>query len=326
MEQTKNKIKLVTVGGGNGSAISLIALKNLLPDIEIKAVISTSDSGGSSGDLRREFATLPPGDILRAILAQAPFDYPTLKKIFHSNRFAENSKLSGHNLGNLVFVLLEQYAGDFMSAVRAFEEIVQSAGRVYPATLNFTDLAVELSDGSTLIGETKIDRPFINQTGRIKHAWLSPESEIYSGAATALREADYIIVGPGSLYTSVIATMLPRGFDEAVRQSKAKLIFVAGNAYEANGEKGPRDLSESIYEVARYLPRKLDIVICNNHVLSEREKDAYARKGWATYNFDEDRIRGQVEFISADLERVGGGLCPDKLGQIFRKIISYESC
>ncbi|HOX61057.1 MAG TPA: uridine diphosphate-N-acetylglucosamine-binding protein YvcK [Candidatus Magasanikbacteria bacterium] len=321
MNEVKKKIKVVTVGGGNGSAISLGALKKILPDIEIKAAVSTSDSGGSSGDLRREFATLPPGDILRAVLALAPFDYRVLKKIFHSNRFTTNQKLFGHNLGNLVFVLLEQYAGDFIAAIRAFEEIMESVGHVYPSTLNFTDLAVELTDGSTLVGETEIDRPSVNQTGRIKRAWLSPRSEIYSETASALREADYIIIGPGSLYTSVIAAMLPDGFREAVNDSKAKLIFVAGNAYEANGEMGPRILSESVRELQTYLPRKIDMVICNNHLLTDDERGVYTRRGWAAYDFDYANIPQGSEVVSADFERSGGGLCPDKLGEIFKKIL-----
>lgn len=323
MNEENNKIKVVTIGGGNGSAISLGAVKTLLPNVDIKAIISTSDSGGSSGDLRREFATLPPGDILRAVLALAPFDYRVLKKIFHTNRFSANPKLTGHNLGNLVFVLLEQYAGNFIAAIRAFEEIVEAVGHVYPTTLNFTDLSVELMDGTVLAGETNIDRPLVGQAMRIKRAWLSPDSVVYSETATALREADYIVIGPGSLYTSVIAAMLPKGFREAISDSKAKLIFVAGNAYEANGEMGPRTLSESVLEIQTYLPRKLDVVVNNNHVLTPDEKSIYARRGWAVYDCDYENISKELRVISEDFERTGGGLCPDKLGDILKKIILY---
>src|SRR3989339_860667 len=117
-----SKKKVVVIGGGNGSAISIVALKQNLDLFDISAVISMSDSGDSSGRLREEFNTLPPGDIMRAVLALSKYDYPLLKQIFFRNRFSGAGKLDGHNLGNLALILGEKYDGDFMSAIRALEQ------------------------------------------------------------------------------------------------------------------------------------------------------------------------------------------------------------
>ena len=104
--------KIVVLGGGNGSAISINALKNLGDNVQISAVVSTSDSGGSSGVLRKEFKTLPPGDVMRAVLAMSPYNYDILKKMFYRNRFSGCGKLDNHNLGNLFLVLAEKYGSD----------------------------------------------------------------------------------------------------------------------------------------------------------------------------------------------------------------------
>lgn len=287
---------------------------------EISAVVSMSDSGGSSGRLRQEFDTLPAGDILRAVLAMSPYDYEVLKTIFHKNRFRGNEKLDGHNMGNLFLVLSEKYAGDYLAPVRALEQAVEAIGHVYPVTLNKTDLAVELSNGDIVRTEEVIDRPDYDKSLRIQKAWLEPSGKIYEGAKKVIEEADCIIIGPGSLYTSIVAALLPDGVKQAINKSSAKLIYVLGNAYEINGETGPKKLSEFVKELQEYLPRKLDTVIFNNHQLNEYQKEKYREKGWESISFDGDAV-SDYNLIQADFEKEEGGLDPEKLGRVLRRII-----
>ncbi|MGI6314379.1 MAG: gluconeogenesis factor YvcK family protein [Patescibacteria group bacterium] len=314
------KKKIVVMGGGNGSAITLNAVKKFVDNFEISAVISVSDSGGSSGRLRQEFDTLPPGDILRAVLALSPYDYPILKKIFHINRFSDNIKLAGHNLGNLFMTLIKNYTGNFIDSIRTLEQAVEAVGQVYPATLNKTDLVAELSDNSLIKGEAKIDIPEYNKNLRIKKVWLEPEAQIYSEAKRVIEEADYIFFGPGSLYTSVIASFLPNGFQEAFKNSQAKFIYIAGNARQKNGETGPRVWSEFVKTLENYLPRPLDFIIRNSHQFNEMEKKKYEERCWEETPFDPENLPNR-KIILGDYERFGGGLCPDKLREIIKKEI-----
>ncbi len=320
MNQSKSmQKKVVIIGGGNGSAISTNAMKQFIDDIELSSVISMSDSGGSSGKLREEFDTLPPGDILRAVLAMSKYDYTVLRQIFNKNRIKGNSKSAEHSLGNLVLTLLEKYNGDYMSAVRALEDAVEAQGHVYPTTLNKTDLVVKLDNGDIIKTEGVIDRPEYDKSLRIKKAWLEPEVNIFLEAKQKIEEADCIIIGPGSLYCSVVATLLPTGTKEAIEKSKAKLIYVCGDAYEGIGETGPKKLSDFINELENYLPRKLDTIIFNNAKLSDEQKKQYAEKKWNLIEFDEENLK-EHNIVAGDFEKKTGGLDPEKLGNILKEL------
>ncbi len=320
MNQFKSMQKnVVVIGGGNGSAITTNALKQFVPDIELSSVISVSDSGGSSGRLRDEFDTLPPGDILRAVLAMSKYDYKILRQIFNKNRISSDGNLDKHSLGNMLLVLLEKYSGDYMQAIRALEDAVEALGHVYPATLDKIDLVAELDNGDIVKTEAIIDRPDYDKKLRIKKAWLEPEGKIFEGAQKAIEEADGIIIGPGSLYCSIVATLLPKGIYQAIEKSKAKIVYVCGNAYEEKGETGPQKLSEFVSELENYLPRKVDVVVYNNAKLDNEQKKHYHEKLWTLIEFDEDNLTDR-NLVVGDFEKETGGLDPVKLGDIFKKI------
>lgn len=314
------KKKVVVIGGGNGSAIALVALKQNLQKFDISAVISMSDSGGSSGRLRKELGALPPGDIMRAVLALSKYDYPLLKRIFYGNRFKGKFKLNNHNLGNLFLALTAKYGGDFVAAVRALEEGVEALGKVFPTTLTMCDLAVELNNGKIVRTEAVIDKPSYNRAWQIKKAWLEPKVSAEKGALDVLKNADYIILSPGSLYTSVIATLLPNGIKEAIGKSKAKIIYVAGDAYRLNGETGPDSLSDTVAVLEEYLPRICDYIFYNNHQLSKKEHLYYHDKKWGQIKDDREKIKNH-KIIAFDFSRTGGGLCSIKLGKKFKDIL-----
>jgi len=314
------KKKTVVIGGGNGSAISAQALKKNLELFDIEIIVAISDSGGSTGKLREEFGVIPPGDILRAILSLSEYDYKMLKVIFHRIRFENAGKLDNHNLGNLFLVLANQYGGDFMQAVRALEQAVKAQGKAYPISLNSSDLVAELNNGEMIRTEGQIDRPKSREKNMINKVYLDPEVEIYKDARESIENADYILIGPGSLYCSIIATLLPKGTKEAIAKSKAKIIYVAGNAYEEKGENGPTVLSEYIKQLEQYLPRKIDLVIFNNAKLDSKQQAKYDRKEWRTIEFDKENL-GEYDIVTEDYETSTGGISKSKLGDIFKKVL-----
>src|SRR3989339_2031331 len=158
-----HKKNVVVIGGGNGSAVCLEGLKTYTNIFDISAVISMSDSGGSSGKLRKEFNTLPPGDIMRAVLSLSKYDYQSLRKIFYQPRFSGLGKLDTHNLGNLFLTLTIQFTGNFIHAIEAMSHSVEAKGRVYPVSLENINLVAELENGKVIKTEAFIDNPVYNR-------------------------------------------------------------------------------------------------------------------------------------------------------------------
>lgn len=313
-----NKKKVVVVGGGNGTAIVVEALKKYKDDFDISAIVSTADSGGSSGILRDELNTLPPGDILRVVLAMSGVcDYEILKEIFYKKRFSDLGKLDKHNLGNLFLVLAAQYSGDYVKAIRALEQSVGAIGKVYPSTLNNTHLAAELENGETIRTEAEIDRPTYDRDVKIKRVWLESNPKIFTDAAQVIEEADYVILSPGSLYGSTVAAILPEGFASALNKIKAKLIYIAGNRYELNGETGPTSLSDCVWVLNNYLFRKIDLIISNIHQINSAQKQFYSQNNWGVMDYNLEQMP-DTKIFPADLEKETGGLDPEKLSKALK--------
>lgn len=314
------KKKIVVVGGGNGSAVSIVALKQHLELFDLSAVVSMSDSGGSSGRLRRELGVLPPGDIMRVVLAMSKYDYVILKKVFFRERFTGAGKLDGHNLGNIFVSLAGQYAGNIIDAIKALGQSIETVGTVYPVMTEQADLVAELENGQIVRTEAEIDKPKYDLSIPIKKVWLEPQPEIYPEAEKTLLGADYIVFGPGSLFTSVIATTLAKGFKEAVEKSHAKLIFVTGNAYIQGAETCPHTLSGTVLALEKYLPRRLDAVLFNGQKLNDKQMELYSAKKWILLEDDKENLSG-VKVIRDGYEKAVGGLCALQLGEIFSKVL-----
>lgn len=319
--KSDTKKKIVVIGGGNGSAIVLDALKRQHDFFDIFSVVSMSDSGGSSGRLRKEFNTLPPGDIMRAALALSKYDYSTLRKIFYEPRFhGLGEKMEGHNIGNLFLVLMSEYAGGFLRGLEALLQSVDAVGKVFPVSLKPADLVAELNGGEIVRTEAFIDAPKYNRGLKIKKVWLEPECEAYEPAIEAIKKADEVILAPGSLFTSLVATLLPKGIKKAIEKSSARLIYVAGNGYRADGETGPESLSGMVKQLENYLPRPLNLIVHNNHKLDERQKKFYQEKKWAVFDYDPQNLAGR-DILSIDFAAEEGGLSSEKLSKILKEIL-----
>jgi len=272
--------KVVVIGGGSGTYQVLTGLKKY--PLEISAVISMSDSGGSTGRLRKELGILPPGDVRRAILALSdlPFAQKTLEEVFDF-RFKGEGSLAGHSVGNILLAALTQITGSMDKAIEEAARILNVSGKVYPVTLNKSNLVAILEDGSKVFGETNIDMRSFKIGIPIKKIFLSPKASVFKEAARAIREADLIVLGPGDLYTSLMATLLVDGVTDAINASKGKLVYIV-NLVTKRGETDDFKASDFINIVEKYLgdaKEKLSFVLVNKKFnLSEQKAGKWYKK------------------------------------------------
>jgi len=258
--------KIVVIGGGTGTYQTLLGLRPY--PVDLVAVVTMSDSGGSSGRLRQELGVLPPGDARRALLALSGLHIKkkTLNTLFDF-RF-NNGELAGHSLGNLLLAALTQITGRTDVAISEAARILEVSGQVLPVTLDKTELVARLADGTIIRGETNIDVREIKPKIPIGEVYLSPQGKIFPGTKKAILEADLILLGPGDLYTSIIPNLLIKGVDQALDKSKAKLILIT-NLMTKHGETDGFKTSDFVREVKKYLVRasnKLTYVLVNKKI------------------------------------------------------------
>lgn len=268
------KKKIVVVGGGTGTYQVLSGLKSY-PSIELSAVISMCDSGGSTGRLRKELGILPPGDVRRAILALSdlPFAQKTLEEVFDF-RFEDGRTFAGHSLGNILLAALVQITGSMDRAIDEAARILNASGRVLPVTLDKTNLVAVLEDGTRIYGETTIDRRKIKPEIPIKKVYLNPAAKVFKGAAEVIAKADLVVLGPGDLYTSLVPTLLVEGVNKALYASKAKFVYVV-NLMTKKGETDGFAASDFVRTLEEYLGpsrRKLTHVIVNKKTNGSESK------------------------------------------------------
>lgn len=264
---------IVTIGGGTGTFVVLSGLRRL-PDVSLTAVVSAADDGGSTGHLRDAYGFLPAGDARQALVALAE-DGNVLRDLF-AYRFTK-SDIKGHNLGNLFITALTDLLGSDSAAIAEASRILRIQGQVLTATDMPTVLEAVLADGTVLRGEAQIDE---RKAGRSSITKLSlvdspPVSEVARGAVAA---ADVIILGPGDLYTSTAATLLPIGMREAVRDSKAKLVYIA-NLFTKPGQTDGYTVSDHVREIAKYAGREPDHILVNVNGFTEDALKTYIRSG-----------------------------------------------
>lgn len=264
----KKRPKIVVIGGGTGTYQVLVGLRKFPQDFDLTAIVTMSDSGGSSGRIREEFGMLPPGDVRRALLALSdlPISKVTLRKLFEF-RFdsSTNSGLAGHSMGNLLLAALTQIHGREDLAISEAEKILEASGRVLPVTLSHVHLHGVLADGTVVKGETNIDVRRIKPSVPIEKVYLRPSARIYPKAKEAILAADLIVLGPGDLYTSIIPNLLVKGVNEAIADSSATLVYIC-NLMTKHGETDDFTAEDFVAEIKKYLgtvAQKLCFVLVN---------------------------------------------------------------
>jgi len=263
--------KIVTVGGGTGQYALLRGLKNY--DIDLTAIVSVLDDGGSSGELRADFGILPPGDLRNCLLALADDSkIGDLKHIFQY-RFPDG-KLSNHNLGNLILTALNEKYGNMGEAVKAVSKILGIKGKVLPVSMDYANVYAKNSQEKILKGEFEIN--YSSDAKNIKSIWIEPDAYIYKDSAEALRQADLVVISPGEIYGSILPNFLIKGFIEAIKESKAKVVYVC-NLVTKQGTFGFK-ASDFLKIIETALQRKVDYVICNTKKPSTKIVDKYQQE------------------------------------------------
>ncbi|MBK9143703.1 MAG: YvcK family protein [Candidatus Melainabacteria bacterium] len=243
--------RVAVIGGGTGLSTLLKGLKYFTSNIT--AIVTVGDDGGSSGRLRAELGVIPPGDIRNCITALA--DEEELVTELFSYRFEQGEGLEGHSFGNLFLTALYRITeGDFLESVRVASRVLKSRGQVLPATLSAIQLVAELEDGRTITGESNIT----SAGGKIKRLLLQAgENQATPQALEAIMEAELIVLGPGSLYTSIIPNLLVPGVSEAIRKSKAKKLYVC-NVMTQKGETSNYSVADHVEAILLHSGTPLD--------------------------------------------------------------------
>ena len=318
-------INLVTIGGGSGQFVLLSGLRDL-KNIHINAIVSMVDSGGSTGRLRDELGILPPGDVLKCVLALSP-NRDHARKILQK-RFASDNRLNGHNAGNMLLTILSQYTGSFPEGIEALGEVLDIKGCVLPVTTDKATLVAELTNGHRLYGEAAIDVPRGNQREKIKRTFLVPHHsdriKVYKPVLSAIRNAKFIIIGPGDLFTSIIPNFLIPEVKEAIKKTRAKLIYIV-NLMTKFGETDHFRGEDFVSHVEKAIGRKVNFVIVNSTKLDKNILQNYKKQKAEQVSINKDENWSGREIIKTDIVNLSGDIIrhdEEKLASIIRTIIS----
>ena len=307
MEDT-SPLRVVAIGGGNGLSALLQGLKHFVhqadpgtPSLDITAIVTVTDDGGSSGRLRREFDVLPPGDIRNCMVALSE-DSALLSRLFQY-RFSTGRGLKGHSFGNLFLMALTQIMGDFPEAVRVSAEVLKIAGHIYPSTNTNVALEAVLEDGTHVVGETRISR----SRKRIKRVQLIPrKARPLAATLAAIENADVITLGPGSLFTSVVPNLLVEGVSAAIQRSQASRAYFV-NLMSQPGETTGLLASDHVRALHQHAGRKfLDYAVVNIRPITLAVKKRYAREEAQPVENDVDTIlKMGVKVLAGSLAQRG---------------------
>jgi uncharacterized cofD-like protein len=278
--------RIVALGGGTGLSTLLRGLKERVvrrpdelataerPISDLAAIVTVTDDGGSSGRLRRENRILPPGDIRNCMVALSK-DEALMGRLFQY-RFHAGRGLAGHNFGNLFLAALTHVTGDFIEAIRVSSRVLAIRGRIFPSTLSNVHLVAVLEDGRVVHGETRIS----SSRPRIKRLSLSPSHvRPLPAAIEAIDQADLILMGPGSLYTSVLPNLLIPDIAAAIARSKAPRVYIA-NLMTQPGETTGYGLADHVCAIQKHVPRRvIDCVVANRQAISPEVARRYRAEG-----------------------------------------------
>jgi uncharacterized cofD-like protein len=262
-------------GGGTGLPSLLGGLKHN-PWLDLHAVVTMFDSGGSSGQLRDELGVLPPGDILKCALALARNAREARRVLLARLPTLEHAKLGGHTGGNLLLSMMQRYSGDFLDAIDGLRALLGCRGRVWPVSVQSASVCAEYGDGSATRGEVEVDAG--QSSGQlVKRIWLEPPVSIHPAVAKAITEFDAVIIGPGSFYTSLMPIFLVRGVADALSQMTGPVILITNLLTEGRGMLG-FTAADAVARIEEAIRRRVDVVIFNTKWPSPQVLGRYAQE------------------------------------------------
>lgn len=317
--------KIVAIGGGTGLSTILRGLKSYTSNIT--AIVTMADDGGGSGMLRNDLGMLPPGDIRNCILALANTE-PIMEKLIQY-RFKEGV-LKGQCFGNLFIAALNDICGSFDNAVKEISNVLAVTGKVVPVTLDDITLYAELEDGTIIKGESQIPKIQFDINKKIKRVFLKPEGcRPMEEALESIREADAIIIGPGSLYTSIIPNLIVQDIAETIHKSKAMKIYVC-NIMTQKGETLGYTLTDHIKAINSHAKRDIiEYVIVNTGSIPEEFAIKYMDEYATAVEIDWENVNGMgIKTIAGDFVRIDKGYVRhdyNKLSECIFTLLNQES-
>ena len=307
MSQPNRSVRVVALGGGTGLSMVLRGLKEYVasskkeqvgrPISDLAAIVTVTDDGGSSGRLRREYRVLPPGDIRNCMVALSK-DEHLLGKLFQY-RFPAGRGLAGHSFGNLFLTALTNVTGDFPEAVRVSARVLAIRGRIFPSTAQNVTLEAELEDGKTVHGETNISRSRKSiREVRLVPRRVRPLPEVLE----AIASADLILVGPGSLYTSIIPNLLIQKVAQAIKRSRATCVYIA-NLMTQPGETQHYSVADHIRAIYEHTGKDLfDFVVINRSRVPSSLLRRYRAQSAEPVDPSFDKLDGmKLRYVTGDL-------------------------
>lgn len=290
-----DKPKVVAIGGGTGMPVLLRGLKNL--PIELTALVTVADDGGSTGRIRNEMAIPAPGDIRNVIAALSDAE-PMLVELFQ-HRFPEGNGLSGHSLGNLLLAAMTSLTGNFNTGIKEISRVLNVKGKIYPISNENMSLHAEMEDGTIISGESNI--PISNK--KIKRVFLLPQPvKPLPNAVRALQAADLIVISPGSLYTSIMPNLIIPQVKEALRKTKAKVVYVC-NVMTQEGETTGFTASDHVQAICDHIGDDcIDAIVVHNEPIAHPIRAVYAEENAEPVRYDTDRlIEMGLQIIEGDI-------------------------
>jgi uncharacterized cofD-like protein len=309
--------RIVAVGGGTGLSVLLSGLKSYSSNIS--AIVTVADDGGSSGRLRQQFDVLPPGDIRNCLVALA--DAPALMRDLFQFRFDKNSEFSGHSFGNLFLTVMTRLTGDFEKAIKETSKVLALRGQVIPSTLGDVMLVAHYKDGSIVTGEGQIPKA----KKSINRVSLTPEQPLATpDAIRAIKEAQIIVLGPGSLYTSIIPNLLIKEIAQEIAQSEAIKVYVC-NVMTQPGETDGYSVCDHIKAlVAHSSARILDYCVVNNGEVPGEILKRYSAENSQLVVNDRKNIEGLgYRVVEEDFSMIQDGVIRHDAEKLAKIILSF---
>jgi uncharacterized cofD-like protein len=315
--------RAVALGGGNGLPAVLRGLKRFVASGEMSdltAVVAMSDDGGSSGRLRRGRGLPPPGDVRNCLIALSE-DEDLLAGLF-KHRYNGGGELAGHNLGNLILAAIAEQTGSFLKAVEGSSRVLRTVGKILPVTTEDVSLTADLEDGSVLVGESRIG-PCLR---RIRRVALRPATARPTpGVVEAILEADLVVIGPGSLFTSVMPTLVLEGVGRALCTTRAVRVFVA-NLVSERGESSGLDLKDHLAILEQHAGgRAVDAIVVHRGSIARGALRRYEEEGAVPLSLDEDVIDGR-RVLHHDLLATGRKLRHEPAATAEALLAAWRAC
>ncbi|WP_153735671.1 gluconeogenesis factor YvcK family protein [Aquibacillus halophilus] len=286
---------VVVLGGGTGMPVLLRGLKNY--PIDLSAIVTVADDGGSSGRLRTEMSMPAPGDIRNVIVALSDVE-PMLMDLFQ-HRFKNGNGLSGHSMGNLLLAAMTSVTGDFYNGIKEISRVLNVKGKIYPIANENMFLHAEMTDGEIITGESNI--PLANK--KIKRVFLKPEPVLpLPEAVQAIEQADLVVIAPGSLYTSTLPNLIVPQIGDALQHTKGKVVYVC-NVMTQGGETNGYSAADHVQAITDHIGKGCihSIIVHNKPILGD-VRAVYAEENAEPVIYDTDRlINMDLEIIEADI-------------------------